>query len=217
MKRLFQHWFKTEGFRVFICWLAAHYIRLVHYTSRRHYVVDPGAEPYVRGERAAVFSFWHGRLMLMPMLCPPGRKMNVLISIHRDGEMIARTMHHFGCETIRGSTSRGGASAAMNAVKGLQAGENLSITPDGPRGPAMKVQPGLITVAELAGAPVVPVSFSSTRNRRMNSWDRFMVALPFGSVHYRVGAPLINPTAEALEAVMVENTAQVDRDAKVAT
>lgn len=213
MKKLFKRLFKTAFFRFVIIWLAANIIRLVHYTNRRHYDVDDAALPYMRGEKNGVFAFWHGRLMEMPMLCPPKRKMNVLISSHRDGEMIARTMHRFGFGTVRGSTSRGAVVAGKGALKVLQDGDNVSITPDGPRGPAMKAQEGAAVIARMAGVPVIPITFSCTRHKRARSWDRFMIALPFGTIYYAVGAPLWEVSSESLEAAMVALTEKVDQRA----
>lgn len=210
MKKLFKRLFKSALFRVCIVWLAAHYIRLVHYTSRRQVDVDDSALPYLRGELPFVVAFWHGRLMMMPMLCPPTRTMNALISTHNDGEMIARTMHRFNFHTIRGSTSRGGVAAAINAIRALQDGQNVSITPDGPRGPAMQVQGGIVTIAAKANVPIIPMTFSSTRHRRARSWDKFMVALPFGRIYYKVGAAMWNTTSEALEAAMIAQTQEAD-------
>jgi lysophospholipid acyltransferase (LPLAT)-like uncharacterized protein len=215
MKKLFKRLFKSAFFSWLIVFLAANYIRLAYYTSFRHMEVDESAKPYLRGELQAVFAFWHGRMLLMPMVCPPGHKMQVLISTHRDGEMIARTMHRFGFGTPRGSSTRGGVTAAMQAVKALQAGDNVAITPDGPKGPAMKVQPGLLSIASMANVPVVPVTYSSSLHKRMKTWDRFMIALPFGRVYYRIGAPMMNATAEALEAEMVCLTQEVDIKADI--
>lgn len=173
--------------------------------------MDEATRPYAEGKLNGVYAFWHGRLLLMPMICPPGRKMHVLISTHRDGEMIARTMHHFGFGTVRGSSTRGGITAGMNAVKALQSGENVSITPDGPKGPIMQVQEGIITIAELAGLPIIPVTYASSRHKRMRTWDRFMVAMPFGTIYYKMGAPMLKPTKEALEREMVRITEDVDK------
>src|SRR6185436_14685568 len=126
MKKLFKTLFKTAAFRTFICWMVTFYIRFVHYTCFRTYDVDEGAKLYMQGKQPLVFAFWHARLLMMPMLCPPGRKMNVLISTHRDGELISRAMNNFGFDTIRGSSTRGGSSAAIKAVKALQLGENVA-------------------------------------------------------------------------------------------
>jgi len=203
MKSLFKRLFKTEFFRRLLCWLAASYVRFVYYTSRVSIDAPEEAQPYVSGNLPAVFAFWHGRLLMMAMLNPKKRKMNVVISIHRDGEMLARTLRHFGVGTIRGSTSRGGTSAAINSVKLLKTGDNLSITPDGPRGPAMVAQGGIVSIARLAGLPIVPASYSSTHHRRMKTWDRFIVALPFGRIYYKVGEPMMNPTTQELEEELI--------------
>lgn len=215
MNRLFKRLYKTLFFRQSICWLIAWYIRLVYYTCRIHLSAEEATKPYVRGELPAVFAFWHGRLLMMPMICPEKRKMNVLISTHRDGEVISLAMHNFGFGTIRGSSTRGGGSAALKSMKALQAGENVSITPDGPKGPAMKVQPGIITIAEMAKMPIVYATFAASRYRRMRSWDSFMLALPFGRLYYHIGIIPCGGTAEALQGKMVQAVAEVDKKAGI--
>lgn len=210
MKKIFKKLFKSPPMRWILVFLAANAIRAVHYLSIRRIEVDDKAVPYIRGELPAVFAFWHGRMLLMPMIHPPKRKMQVLISAHRDGEMIARTMHRFGFGTPRGSSTRGGMSAAMMSVKAIQGGDNVSITPDGPKGPYMKAQPGLLSIAQMAGVPVIPVTYSSSLCKRMKTWDHFMVPLPFGKVYYSVGAPMMNATTEQLENEMVRLTQEVD-------
>lgn len=210
MKVLFKRLYKSDIFRAVLCWLIASYIRFVYYTSRIVLTVEDAAQPYMRGELPAVYSFWHGRLLMMPMICPPKRRMHVLISAHRDGVIIASAMHHFDFGTISGSSSRGGATAAIKSVKLLQAGENVSITPDGPRGPAMQAQEGIITIAQTANVPVLCVTYSSTRHKRARSWDRFMIALPFGRIYYKIGLLTENISQKTLDAKMNLLTQQVD-------
>jgi lysophospholipid acyltransferase (LPLAT)-like uncharacterized protein len=209
-KAVFKLLFKTPAARTFMCWLIATYIRFVYYSSVRNIVIHKDAGPYMRGELPAVFAFWHGRLLLMPMIRPQGRKMHVFTSNHRDGEMMARTMNHFGFGTVRGSSTRGGARGAKQAIRALKAGDNVSITPDGPKGPALKVQPGLLILAHMTGVPVIPVTYASSRYKQIRSWDKFMLALPFGRIHYSIGAPLLNVTKEVLEEEMLRLTCEVD-------
>jgi lysophospholipid acyltransferase (LPLAT)-like uncharacterized protein len=173
-----------------VSWLLAMYIRLVYVTSRKIRIVDDAALPYIRGEQNGIFAFWHGRMMLLPAFEPPRRKMHVLISLHRDGLLISRVIGQFGEATISGSSSKGGKAAVMEMLRVLRAGDNISITPDGPRGPLQVAAAGIVTVARLSGKPVIPVTFSSTRHKRLKSWDRFMIALPFGRIAFCVGAPL---------------------------
>lgn len=185
-KRLLKH----PATQTAISWLLAQYIRLVYATSRRERHYDEAALPFMRGEETAIFAFWHGRMMMCPTIEPPQRRMHVLISFHRDGVLISRTIGWFGEATIQGSSSRGGSGAVKEIVRALKAGDNVSITPDGPRGPAQVAEKGIVTVAKLTGRPVLPVTFSATRRRRFDSWDRFMLALPFGRIVFCVGAPI---------------------------
>ena len=98
---------------------------------------------------------------MLPNVWSNAVKMNVLISRHRDGVLISRTLEHLGIGTISGSTSKGGAGALAAMVRVLRRGEFVSITPDGPRGPRMWVAPGAIAAAKLSGAYLLPVSFSA--------------------------------------------------------
>lgn len=197
--------------------LLASYIRLVFFTSRITRTVDGEAQPYMRGEKNAIFAFWHGRMMLLPAFEPPGRTMHVLISQHRDGKLISGVIGRFGEKTIEGSSSRGGKEAVSAILRILRNGDNVSITPDGPRGPFQVAAGGIAAVARLSGKPVLPVAFSSTRHKRLGSWDRFMLALPFGRIAFFVGAPILlardvdMETARlAIERAMVSLTERAD-------
>ncbi|MGE0753602.1 MAG: lysophospholipid acyltransferase family protein [Alphaproteobacteria bacterium] len=129
-------------------------------------------------------------MMLLPAFCPPQRQMHVLISLHRDGKLISQVIGHFGQKTVSGSTSRGGKEAVTGILKLLQAGDNISITPDGPRGPACVAAKGVSAIAKFSGRPVLPVTFHSSRHKRMRSWDQFMLALPFGRIRFLIGKPI---------------------------
>ena len=186
MKRLLKH----PLTQAIVAWLLSLTIRFVYVSSRKKYHYAPDALPYLRGEHNAIFAFWHGRMMMCPTIEPPGRKMHVMISAHRDGLLISKVIGHFGEATIQGSSSKGGREAVMVALRLLKKGDNISITPDGPRGPAQVAQEGVAVIARLAGLPVIPVTFSATRKKHLRSWDRFLLALPFGRIHFCVGAPI---------------------------
>jgi lysophospholipid acyltransferase (LPLAT)-like uncharacterized protein len=163
------------------------YIWLVYLTARRERHFAPGLERYRTGEHQTIIAFWHARLLMMPMLNPKKRRMNVLISQHRDGRLISETMVRFGIGTVAGSSSKGALSAFRGLLRSLKDGANISITPDGPRGPARIAAPGVAQVAITSGLPVIPMTFAATRHRRMRSWDRFFVPLPFTRLVYGVG------------------------------
>ena len=172
------------------CRLAADYIHLVHRSGRWR---SRGAEaPAALWDARSPFilALWHGQLMMMPYCWRPGTAMHVLISAHHDGVLIARTIGHLGLDSIRGSTRKSGAQALRTMVRRLGAGECVGITPDGPRGPRRRASEGIVTVARLAGVPILPVAASATRRRVLASWDRFTVALPFSRGTFAWGTPI---------------------------
>ncbi|MBL8669204.1 MAG: lysophospholipid acyltransferase family protein [Alphaproteobacteria bacterium] len=190
LKRLGKAIGRSQGLRRAACWLLAQYIRLVWATGR--WTVEGGAAARARfaAGQPFILCFWHGRLLMMPYCWPRDRAINMLISAHRDGQLIASTVAHFGIATVAGSTTHGGGAALRAMLKALKAGESIGITPDGPRGPRMRVGGGIIDIARLAGVPVIPATFSATRARIIGSWDRFLLALPFARGAILWGEPL---------------------------
>jgi|SRR5688572_18542914 len=169
--------------------LASLLIRLTRLTMRVRHVGRDGIARARAGDRPYIHAFWHGHLFLMPYSYR-GPGISILISAHHDGELISRTMARFGHESIRGSTTSGGAGALRQAVRALRAGRDLGFTPDGPRGPRHEVQMGVIQAARLGGAAIVPVAFAASRCRRLGSWDRFVVPYPFSRGVFVYGEPL---------------------------
>ncbi len=164
---------KSDGVRRIGCWIGAHYIRFVHATGRWQTVRGDIPQRFWDTGQPFILSFWHGRLLMMPYCWRHGIPIHNLVSHHRDGQLIARTVLPFGFRSITGS------KALREMVKVLKAGEYVGMTPDGPRGPRMRAGDGVISVARLAGVPIVPVTYSVRRGRNLGTWDRFLVAAPF--------------------------------------
>lgn len=206
----------SDAVRRVLCWLGAQYIRFVHATGR--WSVVRGDIPQALWERGEPFilCFWHGRLLMMPYCWNRRVDIHMLISQHRDGQIIARTVGHFGIRTIAGSTQRGGAGALRAMLKALQAGECVGITPDGPRGPRMRASDGIISVARLAGVPIVPATFAVDRRKVLGSWDRFVIAWPFARGVLAWGEP-IHVTRDADEAAVEVARARVEEALNVLT
>lgn len=141
-----------------------------------------------RGENA-IGAFWHGRLLMTPLVYG-GRGLKILISRHRDGELVSRTVHHFGLETVRGSSTRGGIAGIKGLARALQEGYDVAIAPDGPRGPRFKVQPGVMQLAKLSGIPVFPFTFSAFPRKVLQTWDRFIIPYPFSRGVFVWGEPI---------------------------
>jgi Kdo2-lipid IVA 3' secondary acyltransferase len=146
-----------------------------------------------------IFAFWHGT-MLPLVWTHRGEGVPVVISEHRDGEIIARIVEKFGFKTIRGSSSRGAARALMGIVRELEHGSEVAVTPDGPRGPARRFASGALVAAQRVGVPIVGVGVVASHAWRLNSWDRFMIPKPFSRVHVAYTLPTNVAATSAREA-----------------
>src|SRR5437588_10348490 len=181
---------RSDRLRRLLCWVIQLYIRFVYRTNR--WSIEGGEIP--RGLRDAgqafILAFWHGRLLMIPMAWQRLAPMHMLISAHRDGRIIADAVNYFGVNSIAGSTRRGGSAALRQMLKQLAAGDCVGITPDGPRGPAMRASLGIVNVARLAGVPIVPAVFATSRRRVLTSWDQFHLPKPFGRGVFLWGEPI---------------------------
>lgn len=138
-----------------------------------------------------VLAIWHGELL--PLIWyHRNQDIAALISSHADGEIIARIVRSLGYRPIRGSTSRGGARALMEAVGELRRGRDVAFTTDGPRGPRRVSAPGAGVAAAKAGVGVLPMGALVTRAWMFRSWDRFMLPKPFATITVRY-AEVIRP------------------------
>ncbi len=165
-----------------------------------------------------VFALWHTALLpIAYQHCNEG--IAVLVSQHRDGELIARVLAAWGNTTVRGSTTRGGSRALLEMARELQRGVVVAVTPDGPRGPALKFQAGTLVAAHRANAPVVPILMHVDRAWHLNSWDRFTIPKFFARITIAYGDPTMvggdSPReaaaeAERFEAIMRDTQAVAD-------
>jgi lysophospholipid acyltransferase (LPLAT)-like uncharacterized protein len=189
-------------------------VRLLGWTWRFRVTHDEDLRKFQDEKRPFIYSLWHGQLL--PLLYHHRKRgIAILISEHGDGEIIARIAIALGYRTVRGSSSRGAARALLGLVRELEEGHDLAITPDGPRGPAKSMAPGVIAVSQRANAPIVPVAAGASAGWRLRSWDAFLIPRPFARVHVAYGptvysvkdeSALDNLTAEAerLRAAMEE-------------
>ena len=177
--RVIKRWLRSDAAVSLGCWLIQLYARLIWLTGR--WTIE-GADIPLRfhGEgRAIIVAFWHSRLLMMPYAWHRRAAFHMLISAHIDGRLIAGAVSYFGIEWIAGSSSEGGGSALRTMLRRLKAGDCVGITPDGPDGPAMRAKPGIVAVARLSGAPMIPLAYATGRRRILQSWDRFHLPLPF--------------------------------------
>ena len=158
--------------------LAAGLIRLWMSTVRTRLVnLDAHPHPADADRERFIYAFWHDSL-LAPVKFKA--RVRVLISKHADGELIAQACRYLGFGVVRGSTTRGGGGALVE-LWDCSTQVHLVFTPDGPRGPRRKVQPGIIIMASRSGLPIVPVGIGFRRAWYARSWDRLAVPQPFSS------------------------------------
>jgi lysophospholipid acyltransferase (LPLAT)-like uncharacterized protein len=137
-------------------------------------------------------ALWHNRLLLLPHVIRrylPQRQGAALISASRDGAFLADIVQRFGFDVVRGSSSRKGVAAMLQLADVMANGRDAVITPDGPRGPAYEIGPGIVFLAQKSGAAVVPINMEYAKCWRLKSWDRFILPRPFSTVRVVFGTP----------------------------
>lgn len=139
-----------------------------------------------RDGRNVIAAFWHGRLIMMPLVLKKmykGKGLTVLISQHRDGEMVSKAMNRFGVDSVRGSTTRGWLGGIKGILKAIKAGRDIAITPDGPKGPRFKAQTGIINIASKTGLPIIPITFGASKKKPSRA------GMPlFSRIHFQEGS-----------------------------
>ena len=145
--------------------------------------------PLRDGHKPFIFAAWHSRLL--PLLAlHKGEGVVLLISRHRDGGYLADLAQQWGFHSVRGSTQRGGEVGLLGVVRALQAGAVVAITPDGPRGPAERVQPGVVAAAQHAGVPIVAVGAIPSSAWYLHSWDRMCIPKPLSAIEVAYSRPI---------------------------
>jgi lysophospholipid acyltransferase (LPLAT)-like uncharacterized protein len=182
------------------------YIRLVAATSRRDFIGREHADALLAGDRGFILAFWHARLLMGPIMRrEANRPVHMLISSHRDGELIAAAVRGFGIELIRGSAqdpkkpekNKSGAPAVAAMAAALKSGAIVGMTPDGPRGPAEVAKIGAVRLAAMTGAPILPAGYAAMRAKRLSTWDGFVLTLPFSRMAFAARAPIhVEPDAD---------------------
>ncbi len=144
---------------------------------------------YHDGGKGRIYAFWHSHLLPMAFHFRNTGKM-ALVSESRDGRRAAAVAQRWGHAIIHGSSSHGGAAALRSCAHELRQGNNIVITPDGPRGPREIVKPGVSRIALLSNAPVVPLRAAPSRTFRLHSWDGFMIPAPFARIEIYLHDPI---------------------------
>ena len=157
-------------------------IRLFYYTNKKVFHA-----PATITDDPVIFACWHGELLMLPYLYRYYRKTphaKVLISPHFDGELISKTIKYFGLGTLAGSSNKNAARVLIQAIKTIKDGYDIGITPDGPKGPRHEVADGVIIMAQKTEVKTLLIRIKPTKYWQLNSWDKFIIPKPFGTIHY---------------------------------
>lgn len=194
--------------------VAVLFIRLLHATLRVRHVRPQHIEQNPRH----LLAFWH-ECILFALFCRWRKPTAALISQSRDGEIVARVIGHFGAETVRGSSNRGGGPALRQAIRQARQGTNIGITPDGSRGPRRVAKDGIVRLAQATGLPIVAFYFTAAKKKRLRSWDQQIVPKPFSRAIFLYGAPILVPRdgdveewRRRIEASMNDLAEEAERD-----
>jgi lysophospholipid acyltransferase (LPLAT)-like uncharacterized protein len=189
--RLSKRILKSSFIQTIICRLAWAAIWFIYITSRWEVKGFDNTKKLLDSGKPLIFVFWHGRLLMISPFRPKNHKVNVVISTHNDGQLITRVMEIFGFSMIRGSSrKKDGMSAFKEVTRALENNELVAITPDGPRGPRMRIGGNVIKIAQMHNCPIIPVTYSISKCKILRSWDRFMLAKPFARGAFIYGEPL---------------------------
>ena len=190
-----------------VAWL----IRAIAGTLRYRVINRAGMEHGT--DRRHIWVFWHNRMFLIPWIRQalfPGQSAAFLTSPSGDGQIIAEACSQFGLKPVRGSSSKRGAQAMIELADLIKSGHDIGITPDGPRGPRYKLNMGVIKLAQLTGAMLLPVHVRYDKAIRFKTWDGFLLPMPFSGVEIEFGPSYTLPR-RMTEAECEQQRAELER------
>ena len=205
------------------------YVLTVYKTSKVNLKNRKKIENLLERNESFIYSFWHDQLLMCPLTWQSNSSIKVLISKHRDGDIIAQLISNLGFEAIRGSThktnkikNKGGLLSARKMIKSLKNGISIGISPDGPKGPRHKVSDGILSISRLSKSVILPVVIGFKKKWVLNTWDKFIIPKPFNEITVIWGDPIPAITNEKnnhqfktkLESKMNNLTAQANKNYK---
>jgi lysophospholipid acyltransferase (LPLAT)-like uncharacterized protein len=184
---------KPNGSQRFVAWMVFFAERLVTSSLRCRWRDQSGISR-APDSRPVIFCLWHNRLAIsMIVHRHHPRKLAALVSASKDGALLAAVLGRFGVDQVRGSSSRRGPQSLLELAGRAAMGYDLAVTPDGPRGPRYVVQKGIISLAQVTGLPIIPVTCNTRRKICLKSWDRFQIPLPLSRCEFILNEPVFVP------------------------
>lgn len=172
-----------------------------------------GAVADIVASRRYIYAIWHSRILL-PAFWHRDVNASIMVSNSADGEIVAQMLHQYGHQTIRGSTGKQGMRALMHQVVDMRKHIRPGVvTPDGPQGPRYRVHPGVVLLSQKTGFPIIPLAYSARKRKVFNSWDRFVLPLPWSKCAMVYGNPISVPdTTKFDENALTEHIQKVENE-----
>ena len=204
MSRLRRRIERSETLAGLVGRLAAGYLRLCLRTIR--WTEEGFGElRQAMAEGPVIVALWHSRILLGPaFLAPCGRVMSIG-DPSPAGRVGGVVQARFGLHPVRMASGVSNRAASREVLRRLREGQSAALAADGPLGPAHEANAAPLDWARVAGATVFLFAFATTRQRRLDTWDRMLVPRPFGRGHARVARWEVDlprrADAETLEAL----------------
>ena len=177
--------------------VGAAYIYFVYISSKKKFINKDSFDKLISENESFIYALWHDQLLLSPLTWLSKKKINILISKHKDGDIIADLIRFHGFNSVRGSTNNPNKEKEKNSVsnirkilKSLKNNVSIGITPDGPRGPRHKVSEGTINIARISNKRILPMALAYKKKWILNTWDKFIIPMPFNEICIVWGVPM---------------------------
>ncbi|MGB5866306.1 MAG: lysophospholipid acyltransferase family protein [Arcobacteraceae bacterium] len=164
-------------------------VRFIYLTNKKVYHTTA----QMKEDENFIVCMWHGDLLMQPFNYQnfrPKGTVKAIISEHRDGEAIRKTVEYLGIGSLNGSSTRGGAKVLIGAIKSIKSGIDVAITPDGPKGPIYSIADGIVVISQKTNAKILPFSCVPSKYWQLSSWDKFVIPKPFGTLNFHIGDPI---------------------------
>lgn len=165
------------------------FVRFIYLTCTKNYHFTSS----IQKDENIIVAMWHGDLLMQALNYKrfrPHGKVKAIVSEHRDGEAIRKTVQFLGIGSLTGSSTRGGVKALIGAIKSIKNGIDIAITPDGPKGPIYSMADGIVIISQKTKAKIVPFSCIPSKYWKLNSWDKFIIPKPFATLEFYIGDPI---------------------------
>jgi lysophospholipid acyltransferase (LPLAT)-like uncharacterized protein len=182
-------------------------MRFLWYSSRKTYhMLTPV------GEEQHIIACWHSDLLMIPIYrhIRPHRSASAIISQHKDGEIVAKVLSYLSIKSLRGSTRKGARKVLLEAFRAIRTGDEIQISPDGPKGPRYHINDGAVALAQKGHLPIMIIGYRADRYWQLKSWDKFVIPKPFAKIDFYIQSLSVEglelPKANALlRAKMLEH------------